>query len=281
MASTQLYNESGSKIYPRAESEGTSYNNTTVKSTLDDLISRVITLEKRASGADQVQGDLDVKITYLRTDSDKEPNKDDSSWDQYMQLPDNDHPYLWKKTIFLWKSTEVLTKIEIVTTSLYPQTQYMYTAHKPTTISLGGPTDYQDGISDTIDSNHKWYTTPQSVSSSQPEAYMSIRTRDAGKQWSAWSTPAMYGSYAFDSIPDIRYYVCSSSTCYNKDPNILCDKSTGQLSDEDWKKSISSYSSGTYYLFQTHGVRVNTQYQKVYEGNFWAPPTLISIITIP
>ena len=279
MASTQLYNEGGAAIYPKAESEGVLYNNTNVKITLDNLIAQVNRIDNTQSGADQIQGDLDVKITYLRTETETAPGEDDA-WQNDMILPNDKYPYLWKKTVFLWKERVVLTKIELVTTSLYPQTQYMYTSHKSSNGSLGGPTDYEDGSADKYDKDHLWYTTPQEVTSSQPQAYMSIRTRKPGEDWSSWSTPAMYGSYAFDSIPDIRYYACSSLTC-DSDPNQICDETTGQLAENKWKKSITSYTSGTWYLFQTHGVRVDTQYQKEYGQHFWEEPTLISIITIP
>ena len=279
MASTQLYNEGGAAIYPKAESEGVLYNNTNVKITLDNLIAQVNRIDNTQSGADQIQGDLDVKITYLRTETETAPGEDDA-WQNDMILPNDKYPYLWKKTIFLWKERVVLTKIELVTTSLYPQTQYMYTSHKSSNGSLGGPTDYEDGSADKYAKEHLWYTTPQEVTSSQPQAYMSIRTRKPGEDWSSWSTPAMYGSYAFDSIPDIRYYACSSLIC-DSNPNQICDETTGQLAENKWKKSIPSYTNGTWYLFQTHGVRVDTQYQKEYGQHFWEEPTLISIITIP
>lgn len=281
MASTQLYNEGGAAIYPKAESEGVLYNNTNVKITLDNLIAQVNRIDNTQSGADQIQGDLDVKITYLRTETETAPGEDDA-WQNDMILPNDKYPYLWKKTVFLWKERVVLTKIELVTTSLYPQTQYMYIAHKESNAQLGGPTDYIDGSPDTANSEYKWYTTPQSVNSSLPQAYMSIRTRKPGEEWSKWSTPAVYGSYAFDSIPDIRYYQCQSQTC-DLDPNGVCDSTTGQLPETYWKRSISSFASGTWYLFQTHGVSINSKYQGVYGTGkqFWETPTLISIITIP
>lgn len=234
-------------------------------------------VEEKVTGADQVKNDFAVNIRYaVGTSGTDFPSKFEYT---SMHLPDNNSPYAWKLTEYLWANSVVARSREVISTALYPETQFMFCSAS-STVEVGVPVSYVDGAEDTRAGRAVlWYKTPRAVSAQAPNAYMATRTRDAGESWSqevgGGFHAAMYGRFAFDSVTEVRYGIEKSTggaMTQLPDPNSNLSGWKTKLAESDFANS------GTYKVYQTVATKVNNAYVEQ-SGKTWSDPSLISIIT--
>lgn len=282
---TQLYNNANTPIYPVTEASvvSTSINGQSVEDNLVLHADKISKLESLVSGASAVENALTIDVSYARnTDKDTPPT---SEWSEVLDLPDTENPFTWKQTVYNWYNKPVNTTKEIVLTAQFPETQFLFCA-TGTTNQIGGPNGYPtegDNVKDKTAEDLYWYTSPQDVSISQPYSYMATRTRAANQNWTTadgeeiefkW---AVIGRFAFDSVPQTRYCITTTSDIPNYESN-----SNGNFDydpNRTWKSSLSldDYSGlESYYVWETHGFSINGTLQKV-SDKYWSTPSLIAM----
>lgn len=297
---TQTYNKKGDEIFPITQADGVRYTQNTTdtadqniknaQDALNALFYRLKQVSSQVTGLTDVEGKLGVSIEYARN-SDKTTPPDSGFSDTY-DSPDDAHLYTWKKTIYFWntydseKEDYVPNQIgnpyyEIVATAEFPDTQFLYTTSSGNNeISIpDDDVDYSE--SDTIKVEKEgvttiWHKDPQSVDESNPKAWMIKRSRTANQSWEGieWSKPAMYGSYAFNSIPLTLYYI--SDTAAIPSTVVLNKESYADAISKGWVESISADDLGSgKYIYQTHAVRVNNVMIDAYNNKVWSTPTFI------
>lgn len=271
---TQTYNSKGDKIYPVTKADSTEYNFTgtntnldarsftNVQEALNSIISKLQQVSGMVSGSNEVAQKLSVVVNYAcNNDAETSPAE---GWAETINLPDSDHIYTWKQTIFKWNGEKARTAEEIVAAVAFPETQFMYCSAGSDS-ELSGPRLYEDETSDRKSNTIK---CPQNITQTTPNAYMAVRRREANQQW--YDEDANNDT---ENSQQIRYHVTQQKTV----PTIDNDTITNA-----WKKSIdiNDLVEDTNCIYQTYAITINNEYTKSYDNKVWNIPSLLSIITI-
>lgn len=271
---TKVFNHEGDQIFP--ESNATCINVldttlTTVGGTVEHCLLDIYDKITDISEEGNAGKNLNVKASYLLSDSKDEAYiREQTNWGAF-QMPTPDAPYLWKKTTFFYGELEIKSIYEI--SLLYPENE-VHTVYK----AYADPDKEQPEIfyeqnEEGIDyqspilAEHQWFDTPVSISAEKPYVYTANRKRVDGK-WTKFSDPALLSKWTFDSIIETRFGISSSATA----PSI--DRSA-QNPGSDWVSANTSAFTG--YLWMITATKINDKYYEDGSGIIWSNPSLISI----
>lgn len=271
MAGTALFDKDGKQIYPSSKANCITTDALTaggdVETCLNDIYDKLVDISAEGNAAKSIG----VDITYaLIATKDASEAKLHSSWGAFTE-PTADDPYLWKRTAFKYGEKEVTVEYEL--SLMYPEneTETWYRAHTSLSaeqiqITYEQTSDGKDDYTKPIRGD--WSTSPVSVEAAKPYAFMAIRKRVDGN-WEAFSTPALYATWAFNSTIDVRY------TISEEEPTINRTNSNPNTESVIWNNKNTATSGKLWMIFAT---KVSTDYYKDGDGNIWSEPSLISIL---
>lgn len=282
MEGIQLYNKDKQEIYPISKAEAilteASGESSNVEECLADLYRRTT-----PEGDIEATNNIKVKIQYCRTDTKEESEvKEKDNWQDFFSLPNQENPYVWKKTSFSYsgesqEDQDLKTTYEIVASDTAQIIQNIYIARSTGKAPIieypkvtgpdGEPTEEDDLSAFDNSLPEGWSETPVSVSPATPYVFMSTRKRVDG-QWERYSEPAQFGRWAFDSQLELRYTVTSSEV-----PSV--DKSNDNPG-EQWTTNAQDDFTGK--LWMITATSVNGVLNKDDNGNKWFGPHLIAKI---
>lgn len=278
---TQLWDKNKNKIYPIGEARGISStaNNLSGNYTVHDNLVDIYEQLMQLTGDKEAVDNIEFEIRYKRSKSKQLDNvKADTGWNPDFINPTSDYPYTWKRTKITYKSGDPKIVYEIVASNNAELTQTIYIALPDVTYpTIVYPTKAGKEDLTAFDTELpkvgevSWSEVPMPITASQPNAYMATRKKVDGA-WQKFSTPALYGKWAFDSILEIRYQVTPlNSAPFLRKSEIVPDSTDEQVGKE-WL-TTNTASSG--YLWMITATSVGGQLQKN-NGVIWQGPNLIS-----
>lgn len=298
---TQLYDKTGNLLYPvvsgdEIEITWSGNPDTNLVEVLKQINSSII---KNEDGTSKL--DLTVSCYYLKTNlinSYEVGQVESQYWNTLYTSPDDDNPYVWKKTVFRLND-EILEGgiyYELVSSNLQDRTQTIYaTTSGADTITVellykkdeeGNYLEDDNGnrildletMNDDLylpgpyDSNSvsKWSFTPKSIAAETPNVYMATRTKTKGV-WGAYSEPYQFGKWAYDSTIKTMFQITDSMVV----PQLNRSSQNPNLENSIWIDSITEEFTG--YLWMITATSVAGTLTSV-SGLVWSEPTLISIV---
>lgn len=271
MEGTKLFNKQGAQIYPESSAECI-YSEAlkqggNVEECLKDLYEKLTDISQEGEAAKNIN----VKIGYanlaVRTQELAETN---ASWGAFA-IPTADAPYTWKKTSYSYDELALTTTYEIVAMYSENNEHTIYKAMNSDTeqpiIQYEKDNEGNDDYQNVDYISQDWSDIPISISAANPYAYMATRKKVDGK-WTAFSTPVLYGKWAFDSKLEIKYRVTETSDV----PSLFA----GSVDPgEDWISNNTQVFQG--YLWMITATSVNGVLQKK-DDVIWSGPNLISVV---
>lgn len=268
----KLFNQGGVQIYPISDASviisSALKTNGNVEECLNDLYDKITDISEEGEAAKNIN----VKIGYLLLNSKEESYaKEQTGWGAF-DFPTSDQPYLWKRTAYSYDELELTTVYEIAL--MYPEntSQTVYRAYAD--INAEKPEILYETNEDTGEINYNnpiltdWSFNPVSISAEKPYVYMAVRHKVDG-DWQAFSTPALYGKWNFDSVVVIKYTVNDGSTTPGVD---VTNSNPGDI----WVDTNSSEFTG--YLWMITATKIHNDYYQSEGGIIWSGPNLISIV---
>lgn len=264
---TPLFDHEGKQIYPISYAEliESSYGN--VEDCLVDIYDKITNI----SGEGEAAKNINVTVGYLTLNT-KSTNdvKELTGWGAF-ELPTSDRPYTWKKTTYSYDQLELTITYEIVSVYQQNEEQTIYKAMDSDSEQpkIEYPTDWNNNPDyQNVDFvSQGWSTIPISISASAPYVYMATRKKIDGL-WEPFSTPVLYGKWAFDSVMEIRY----ATTTDNTPPALNAGSSDP---GNNWNTTNSNEFTG--YLWIITATSVNNVLNAK-NGVIWQGPNLISVV---
>lgn len=304
MNGTQLYDADRQELFPitdanvvKSKADG---SETSVEKCLLSIFGKLSELD----GAESATSNIIVKVEYCKTNTKKREEISDQGWSENFVLPDLKNPYVWKRTTFTYKgdTTGTINQVlEISVTDISEKTQTIYTTKGtdeqpiiPYTKKLqdglgnyikpdGRPLDpeeepypdltqYDDKLPD------DWSETPISIGPGNPYVFMAVRHMNTPKQikedqegkWDMFSTPALFGRWAYDSKLETRY-----ATTAIEEPAPKFDNKN-QVPGEAWSSKPVTDFTGKLWMITATSVNGNIQDDTA--GIKWSGPYLMAII---
>lgn len=268
---TKLFDQEGVQIFPETDASVTISNilksGGNVEDCLKDLYDKITDL----SGEGESAKNIKVSVGYLTLDTKDESVVEElTGWGAF-ELPTSDLPYTWKRTAYSYDKLELTVTHEIV--SVYQQNEEQ-TIYKAMDSDTEQPKiEYQEDEEGNFDyqnvdfTSQGWSNIPISISASSPYVYMATRKKTDGL-WSPFSTPVLYGKWAFDSVMEIRYTITDSST-----PPELNSEATNP--GDHWKETNNEEFTGYLWIITATSVNgVLNAKNKV----IWYGPNLMSVV---
>lgn len=295
---TILYNQANKQIFPVTSADAVTQTAITDTSkSVNDCLKEIYQIIAAINDEDDTVNNIIVKIEYTLTNTTSENEVKQNSnlqWSDTFELPTDDKPYLWKHTEYTYKGQEnVLNEtyeIVAVSPSMGTQSETIYLTinssnqiieivyeqkidpetGKVETDDQGNPIDNINvDLDDLIEYNfekkgYRWSKSPQSISATNPDAYMATRVSVNG-EWGRFSSPNMYGRWALDSQMEIRYLISDE-----KPTNIQLDINKEPIG---WSKTVDeSLFPGKLWIL------TNSSVEDKIQKDTWAGPSLISIV---
>lgn len=270
MEGTPLFDENSNQIFPQSkansiETQAYKSGGSSVEEALTDIYDKLLDISAEGNAAKSIG----VEVTYaLITTKDPEEAKKHETWGAFT-MPTSIAPYLWKRTAFKYGDKEVTVEYELglmypenETETWYRTYNSLNTEQIEITYMEGsdGKPDYDKPI------RGDWSINPVSVEASRPYAFMAIRKRVEGK-WEAFSDPALYATWTFNSTVDIRYTISSTEPAVSRKTS---DPNSGSVV---WNTKNTATNGKLWMIVAT---KVSNDYYKDGDGNIWSEPSLIS-----
>lgn len=269
----QLYDKDRKPINPKSEAKSIDCEASGTKSTVHqdivDLYKQISALQKD----DEAASNIIIEVRYKLSKSKIKANVvDPDGWGMEFTNPDEDYPYVWKRTRITYKGSEDggNTTYEIVASANAEITETIYRAVADNSQPIISYIDEVTGKDDphkydnSIPEN--WSPIPVSISAQAPNAFMAIRTKKDGV-WGRYSEiPIQYGRWAFDSNVVFRYQHTDTSDV----PELAA---AAENPGDAWKKTHTEAKKG--YVWMINATEVNGQLQ-TYDNIVWNGPNLIS-----
>lgn len=283
---TKIYNYEQQQIYPITDATVVISNSSGSRSDVETELVGIWKKIGELSGEEDITSSIQVKVSYCLSNTANEDDvKRNGQWTNSFSMPSPESPYAWKRTIFTYTGdTGNLNELyEIVATDLAVITQTIYLSTDTSTAPKIKYEILKDGFGDPIlDENGEeqedlhcfdkklpegWKETPISIGPGSPFVFMSTRKRIGG-YWDRFSTPALFGRWAYDSQMEIRYTVTSGEV-----PEVSkSDTNPGAWWSEE------SPTSFTGKLWMITATSIGGQLNSKPDGTIWQGPHLLSII---
>lgn len=129
---TVLYNRDYKQIYPISDAEVIRSNASGSLSNVEDNLKKLFKQISDLTGATETVNNIIVKVHYLPSDSsdESEIKESDKQWSDTFELPTEENPYIWKRTVFTFEGAEEgqgTTIYEVVATDTATIIQTIYT----------------------------------------------------------------------------------------------------------------------------------------------------------
>lgn len=129
---TKLYNKEYKQIYPESDASVIICNASGNKSNVEEDIKKLFKQISDLTGATETVNNIIVKVHYLPSDSsdESEIKITDKEWSDTFELPSEDNPFIWKRTLFTYEGAEDdqgTTIYEIVASDTSTIIQTIYT----------------------------------------------------------------------------------------------------------------------------------------------------------